>query len=159
MRDGNRIKAKGYKAQPSNHMTSANDYKQLLQRLRAGLPQTQAKSDWFEVPKAELKILGRKTSLENFGDICELFQRKPQQLYVYLTKKLGTAGNLEDHKLIFNSIISQTQIDSALETYYQDYVKCPVCGRPDTTLVKKGRVTYIKCMACGAESPVKSELR
>ncbi|HDM92466.1 MAG TPA: translation initiation factor IF-2 subunit beta, partial [Candidatus Korarchaeota archaeon] len=38
--------------------------------------------------------------------------------------------------------------------FIERYVICPICGRPDTKLVKVKRTLMQKCMACGAETPV-----
>lgn|GEM_PF-251463 len=140
-------------------MVESYDYKALLQRLKNNLPKKAAKGDWFEVPHAKISVVRRKTVVENFKDIAELFQRDPQQLYLYLTKKLGAAGTIEGDKLVLNNLVSQEQVDALINKYYQDYVRCPVCGRPDTVLEKRGRLFFIKCLACGAETPVKNPLR
>jgi len=140
-------------------MVDKYDYKQLLHRLMTNLPEKGAKSDWFEVPHAALSTVRGKTIVENFKEISDLFQREPQQLYMYLTKRLGAAGTIDGNKLVLNNQVSQEQIDALINKYYQDYVRCPVCGRPDTVLEKRGRLIFIKCLACGAESPVKNPLK
>ena len=45
-------------------------------------------------------------------------------------------------------------INQKIEKYVKNYVICPVCGKPDTKLIKVDRVLVMKCMACGAVSPV-----
>ncbi len=140
-------------------MVDKYDYKQLLQRLMNNLPEKSTKSDWFEVPHAHLSITRKRSEIENFKEICDLFQREPQQLYLYLTKRLGAAGTIEGNKLVLNNQVSQEQVDALIKKYYEEYVRCPVCGRPDTVLEKRGRLYFLKCLACGAETPVKNPLK
>ena len=35
------------------------------------------------------------------------------------------------------------------------FVICPLCGKPDTKIIKEGGVGFIRCMACGSKNPVK----
>ena len=46
-------------------------------------------------------------------------------------------------------------IEKHLARFIKEYVYCPVCGSPDTTLHKERRAMFIKCMACGAVSAVR----
>nr|1K81_A Chain A, PROBABLE TRANSLATION INITIATION FACTOR 2 BETA SUBUNIT [Methanocaldococcus jannaschii] len=34
-------------------------------------------------------------------------------------------------------------------------VICRECGKPDTKIIKEGRVHLLKCMACGAIRPIR----
>ena len=45
-------------------------------------------------------------------------------------------------------------IRNIVEIYTNRYVICPVCGRPDTHMVKDRRLTFLQCDACGARIPV-----
>ncbi|MHA1988975.1 MAG: translation initiation factor IF-2 subunit beta, partial [Promethearchaeota archaeon] len=47
-------------------------------------------------------------------------------------------------------------IQKKIESYVKEYVLCKECGKPDTKLIKEGRITFLKCEACGAKSSVKS---
>jgi translation initiation factor 2 subunit 2 len=42
-----------------------------------------------------------------------------------------------------------------IRNYVEDYVICSECGRPDTRLVKDGRIPVLRCDACGGHRPVK----
>jgi translation initiation factor 2 subunit 2 len=47
-------------------------------------------------------------------------------------------------------------MEKKLESYVKGYVLCKECKKPDTKLIREDRITFLKCDACGAKSPVKS---
>ena len=51
--------------------------------------------------------------------------------------------------------IASAKIESAVKNYTEDYVICSECGKPDTRLVKDGRVLMLRCDACGGHRPVR----
>jgi translation initiation factor 2 subunit 2 len=50
--------------------------------------------------------------------------------------------------------VVQEQIEKRIREYVDDYVLCAECTRPDTRIVKEGRVMLLECDACGARRPV-----
>ena len=46
------------------------------------------------------------------------------------------------------------QVDEKLKEYTDVFVICSECGRPDTRMVKEGRILLLECEACGAKRPV-----
>src|SRR5438046_10252445 len=74
----------------------------------------------------------------------------------YLLRELGTAGALEGRRVVFKSKVTPQQIEDRVESYVEAYVLCQECGRPDTRLVKEGRIAMLECDACGARRPVKA---
>jgi translation initiation factor 2 subunit 2 len=49
-------------------------------------------------------------------------------------------------------------LNNAISKYAETYVICKECGKPDTKIVKKGNFPFLKCLACGAQNPIKSKI-
>ena len=47
-------------------------------------------------------------------------------------------------------------INERIEDYVDKYVICHECNRPDTRIIREGRIFLLKCAACGATAPLKS---
>jgi len=130
-------------------------YEELLERAWEKLPKkpTEVKSR-FEVPKAEVVISGKRTFIHNFKHICEMLNRPPRHVLRFLLRELAAPGTIEGGTAVIQGEIPKATIDKLLERYYKRYVVCPICGRPDTFLVKEKRIYFIVCGACGAKSSV-----
>lgn len=131
------------------------DYDSLLDRAKEDLPEDISHDSRFQIPEINAMPEGNTTILRNFADIADQINRKPEKLLKYLLAELGTAGEREDNRVVFKGKISPKKIKSKIESYVQKYVLCTECGRPDTHLVKDGRVTIMECDACGAHHPIK----
>ncbi len=57
--------------------------------------------------------------------------------------------------MVLQGKVKAEQIKKRLGGYVQGFVLCHECNRPDTRLVKEGRITILECDACGAHRPVK----
>lgn len=134
-------------------------YDDLLGRARGELPEEISHQERFEIPDIKAMREGNTTILRNFSDIAEKINRDPDKLLKYLLRELATAGEKENERVVFKGKISPKKIKSKIETYVEKFVLCSECGRPDTRLVKDGRVTIIECDACGAHRPVKGRKR
>ena len=111
-------------------------YEDLLERAIDQLPPEVFEHKRFKIPKAYSDIQGNRTFIKNFKDVAEGLNRDPQHLLKFLMRELGTAGNIED--------------------YVDKYVICHECNRPDTRIIREGRIFLLKCAACGATAPLKS---
>jgi translation initiation factor 2 subunit 2 len=130
------------------------DYEALLKKAKAKLPQHVSSGERFQMPEPDLFIEGKTTVFRNFGDIAEAFRREPEAIFGYLLRELGTAGYIDGRRAIFKSRLGHDQVGSRLKAYLATFVLCSECGRPDTILVKDGRVLVLQCEACGAHRPV-----
>jgi len=133
----------------------AYDYEALLKKAKANLPEHTGDGERFQMPEPDLFQEGKTTVYRNFGDTAEAFRREPEAIMAYLLRELGTAGNLDGRRAIFKSRLGVEQVKARLKTYLSTYVLCSECGRPDSKLVKEGRVLILECEACGAHRPVK----
>lgn len=132
------------------------DYGELLARAREKIPRAMAGGERILLPEPEVMVEGKNTVLKNFMDIVEAIRREPSHLWQHLLRELGTAGNIDGRRAIFKRKLSEEQIKERMQTYYQMYVICTECNRPDTHLVKEDRVLMLECEACGARRPVKA---
>ncbi|HJJ55765.1 MAG TPA: translation initiation factor IF-2 subunit beta [Methanocorpusculum sp.] len=110
----------------------------------------------FVMPKTICIIEGKNTVLENFAEIADSINRDQNHLMKYILSEIGTAGKIENNsRAVFNGKFKDSQVDSIITTYVNDYVICSECGRPDTKIVKDGRVLMLLCEACGSKRPIR----
>jgi len=131
------------------------DYDTLLKRAYSQLPEEVFKDVRFEVPNPESIIEGNRTVIKNFRDIAKVINRDVQFFAKYVMRELGTAGNVEGQRLILQGKFSNYLINSKIKEFIEEYVLCDECGKPDTKIIKEGRLHFLKCMACGAIKPIK----
>lgn len=134
------------------------DYEELLERAYKMLPERKIMpgiSERFVLPRFEVLISGRRTFITNFKQVADKLNRNPRVLLRFILKEIGAPGTVEEQMAVIQGEISPRILNTLLERFFETYVKCPVCGSPDTMLVKEKKYMYIKCLACGATSPVK----
>jgi translation initiation factor 2 subunit 2 len=134
------------------------DYKKLLSKAMGEIPESIKHKERFEIPKVSGHIEGNKTIINNFFDIIKAFNRDQEHLLKYILKELATPGEIRGNLLILGRKISSNIINEKIERYAAEFVICKECGKPDTQLNKKEKVLFLKCLACGAQHPVKSKL-
>lgn len=132
------------------------EYEKLLEEAYKKLPAIEEGSDRFQIPKIDSIIQGNQTIIRNFAQIAEDLRRKPKHLLKYLTREFATPGGFDGARATFQSKIQQRLMEKKLESYVREYVICKECKKPDTKLVREDRITFLKCDACGAKSPVKA---
>jgi len=133
---------------------SALDYDALLERAKDKLPQKLESHDRFQVPEPDVMIEGKTTVIRNFGDIADVLRREPDHILGFLLRELGTAGTLEGRRVVFKGKVTTSQVADRIMDYVDEYVLCSECNRPDTKIVKDGRVLILVCETCGARRPV-----
>ncbi|MEM0325511.1 MAG: translation initiation factor IF-2 subunit beta [Desulfurococcaceae archaeon] len=128
-------------------------YEELLDRAYAKLAGRRGSEEVFEMPKANVLVIGGKTIIQNFRDIAHVLGRDEELLRRYFMKELNVPGSInEAGQLELRGKFSSTAINQLLEHFVQKYVKCLTCGSVHTKLIKKGKVFSLKCEACGAET-------
>jgi len=135
---------------------ASKSYEKLLDRAKAALPKEAFKSERFELPRPNFTVIGNRTILYNFKDICDVMNRSQQHLMRFLSREMATAGSIEEARAVFQGKFDERTIRSLLGRYLQEFVICPVCGRPDTKVKRENRFVFIVCEACGAKSPVRA---
>jgi translation initiation factor 2 subunit 2 len=133
------------------------DYKDLLKKAKDSIETGRVSEDRFKLPEAEIFYEGNTTVIRNFDKISDAVNREPDQILKYLLGGLGTAGERDGGRVVFQGKIPANTVQDKLKDYINIYVICSECGKPDTHLVKKGRTTMVRCDACGAIRPLKSQ--
>jgi translation initiation factor 2 subunit 2 len=130
-------------------------YEELLRRALDKVPRKTGTGERFEMPKIDAVAQGSQTIIKNFGDICAKLRRDPKHVMKFLTKELASPGSTDGTRASFQGKLSYRMLIGKLELYVKEYVICKICGRPDTKIIKEGRIDQMKCEACGAKSPVR----
>ncbi|MGB9708974.1 MAG: translation initiation factor IF-2 subunit beta [Infirmifilum sp.] len=132
-------------------------YDELLERAYKLLPRRRSKStgERFVLPRFEVNITGKRVYIINFKEVAETLNRDPHVLLRFLLKEVALPGVYDEGVAVIQGEVSPQLLNKLLERFFNEYVKCPICESPDTLLVKEKKIMQIKCMACGAISPVK----
>ena len=104
-------------------------YEDLLERAIDQLPPEVFEHKRFKIPKAYSDIQGNRTFIKN---------------------------NIEGQRAILQGKFTHYLINERIEDYVDKYVICHECNRPDTRIIREGRIFLLKCAACGATAPLKS---
>jgi len=131
------------------------NYEEMLKSAMEKLPKRTAEQKRFEIPRVVSFIQGNKTIIKNFGEILSALRRNERHLSKFLFKQLATPGNVEGGTLVLQRKVQHSMLQKKIEDYVKEYVFCKVCGEPDTMLMKEGRITFMKCEACGARSAIR----
>lgn len=131
-------------------------YEDMLNRALSKLPEKVFEKSRFEIPKSDSFIMGNRTVVRNFLEIAQKMNRDPNHLIKYLARELATSGNFESRGAVFQGKFSDSQINEKIGKYANTFVLCHECGKPDSKLVKEGRIVFLVCEACGARHSVRS---
>lgn len=121
-------------------------YKKLLDKTYEELPETVFEKNRFEIPKVKGKIIKSITTITNFKDILKTLDRDSEHLSKYILKEVGVRGKILDNG--FLSLFTKANpafLNTILEKYFNQFVKCSNCLSPDTKLENN----KIVCSACG----------
>jgi translation initiation factor 2 subunit 2 len=132
----------------------STEYAKLLDRAYASLPKTTGTGERFEIPRVVGIRMGRRTIIQNFGEISSRLNRDPHHLLKFLSRELATAASLDGARAIFQGRFDVQTVTRLLDIYAQRFVICPICKRPDTKVEKEGRLLFLRCEACGARSSI-----
>jgi len=129
------------------------EYEKLLDEAYDGIKPVEASADFdrWEVPKTQLQVIGNKTILTNFLQICSYLRRDCNHMAKFLSRELASFSKIENERLVFNRKIPQDKIDSKIELYVSKFVICQECKKPDTELIKQDGFLFLHCLACGAK--------
>ncbi|MBU0980392.1 MAG: translation initiation factor IF-2 subunit beta [Nanoarchaeota archaeon] len=134
------------------------DYEKLLDKAVEELPESTQKSERFEIPKVRGHLQGNKTVVSNFAQIAQALHREPAHILKYILKELAAPGDLDAGRASIGRKLSASAINQKILLYARTFVMCGECRRPDTTIEKKGNITFMKCSACGASKPIHAKI-
>jgi len=131
-------------------------YEELLDRALSQVPKVEFDRSRFKIPDPEIVMIGNRTVLKNLKGIASALNRDPEHLMKYLLRELGAAGSVDGSQAIFQGKFNSSLMKGRIERYADEFVFCRECNRPDTKLVKQGRILMMRCEACGARVAVRS---
>jgi translation initiation factor 2 subunit 2 len=131
-------------------------YEALLERAYKLLPPRRIRRERLEVEPPEVVTVGKRTFITNFKRICDTLNRDPRLVLRFLLKELGASGNIEGDAAVIYGVAARKIVKDLIDVFVKNYVNCPVCGSPDTILIREERkFMQLRCTACGATTPVK----
>lgn len=133
------------------------NYENLLNDAYSKIKQSESK-DRFEIPKIEGHFEGKKTILTNFFQIASYIRRNPEHFQKFILRELAASGQKDGDRLVLNMTVPSAKINQKVEQYVKEFVLCKECGKPDTELSKEDRMSFIKCLACGAKHSVRNKI-
>jgi translation initiation factor 2 subunit 2 len=136
-------------------MENKGNYEKLLEEAYGKIKQTNTALDRFEIPKIEGHFEGRKTILTNFYQISSHLRRKPEHFQKFMLKELAASGQKEGDRLVLNIKVPSSKINQKIGEYVNEFVLCRECKKPDTELIRKDRINFVHCLACGAKHSVR----
>ena len=136
-------------------MENEGNYEKLLEEAYGKIKQTDTSLNRFEIPKIEGHFEGRKTILTNFYQISSHLRRKPEHFQKFMLKELAASGQKEGDRLVLNIKVPSSKINQKIEEYVNEFVLCRECKKPDTELIRKDRINFVHCLACGAKHSVR----
>ncbi|MCL4371808.1 translation initiation factor IF-2 subunit beta [Candidatus Marsarchaeota archaeon] len=129
----------------------------MLDRALSKLPVLETEKSDFVIPKVDSIVQGNKTIIRNIGAIADKARRNVQDIARYISKEFGVPVGMEEQRLVITGRFSADDLDKRIARYFEIYVICRECHKPDTHLENAGRgMFYIVCEACGARYGVKS---
>jgi translation initiation factor 2 subunit 2 len=134
------------------------DYEKLLNEAYGKVKKSEDNGERFEIPKVEGHFEGKKTILTNFYQIASHLRRNPEHFQKFILREIAASGQKEGDRLVLNMTVPSTKINQKIEQYVKEFVLCEQCGKPDTELTKEDRLSFVKCMACGAKHSVRSKI-
>ena len=135
------------------------DYEKLLERAREGLEDVMQNAERFSPPIPDIMHEGsKKTIIRNFSEIVDSLRRDETHLYKFLLQELGTAGSVNNRRLVLQGRVPEKKIKDRIKLYIETFVVCQECNRPDTSFLRTGRTLNLHCEACGAKKPIRTNL-
>ena len=133
------------------------EYAKLLDRAFSKKPSLSEGASDFVIPPVDALVQGNKTIVKNIAAIADKARRPPDELARYMSRVLAVPVSVEEQRLTINSRFSAQDLYKIVKRYFDTYVMCKECGKPDTKLESSGRGMFtLVCEACGAHYKVKS---
>jgi len=131
-------------------------YEELLEKAYEEMPEEVVRRERFEIPRVKVQREGSRTIIKNLSQISKILNRGENHIFKYMVKSLGTAGFIENGRIILQGKFTEEEVQQELDRYVKEYVICRECRSPDTEFKKEERVLFVKCLACGAKHPVRN---
>lgn len=140
-------------------MMSDEEYDQLLDRAFEKMPKLAENVSDFKIPTVDALVQGNKTIIKNLALIADRARRPAADIARYLSKELSVPVSAEENgaRLMISGKFPAAGLDSRIKRYFDTYVICKECRKPDSHLDQAGRGMFLfVCEACGARYGIKS---
>jgi len=132
------------------------EYDGLLDNIYENLPKKTKENVRFELPTFQITNEGGKTIIRNFVQVCDTIRRDKNVVVKYLTKELASPISIDGNRVIVQRKLNGLVINRKLKEFFEKYVVCKECHRPDTKMKDLGHgIRQIICEACGARYTVR----
>lgn len=133
-----------------------SEYEKLLDRAFSKVPNLSTENVDFKIPTVDSIVQGTKTIIKNFSQIAGVARRGEGEIAKYITKELAAPVSIEEQRLIISAKVNADVLNSKLKKYFETYVVCKECHKPDTNVISSSRgfITLV-CEACGARYTIK----
>lgn len=136
---------------------SDEEYMKLLDRAFSNAHSVASENVDFVIPKVDSLVQGNKTILRNLSVVADRARRDPKEIARYISKELGVPVSIEENRLAISGRFQAADLDKRMQRYFEVYVICKECHKPDTKLESAGRgMFYLVCEACGSRYGVKN---
>lgn len=135
---------------------SEAEYLELLDRAFSKLPALSIEKSDFVIPKADVFNEGVKTIIRNIAQIADKARRKEEDISRYISKELSVPVTISEQRLVINGKFQPDDINRKVLRYFEVYVICKECHKPDTHLEDADKGMYLVCEACGARYWIKN---
>ena len=118
-----------------------------------------ASSYRYKMPKLISRNLssgnGVKTTIINSTDIAKAIFRTPAALTQWFSYHLACQAKFSNqtNQIVLNGDHSTKKLQDSVYEFIDNFVLCPSCLNPETTLDKKGNTLVLHCHACGHTEP------
>ncbi|MEM1782519.1 MAG: hypothetical protein QW483_01380, partial [Nanopusillaceae archaeon] len=106
------------------------------------------------IPLPKITYYKKWTYIENAKDILEILRRDIEFLSKFLQKELNIPCRVEENRILIQKEVSLDILKNKIDKFIDIFVRCPVCKKLDTQIIKVDRNLILKCEACGAESSI-----
>ena len=101
------------------------------------------------------KYGGRKCIFTNCKKICDIINRKVDQLFKIICSELSVEGSINaDNQIILKGKFYSKHISRVVGKYINKYVKCSACQSLNTQIYHKNGVEYLDCNNCLSKNPI-----
>jgi len=136
--------------QPEN---SDYSYMELLERILNLLERRGVEKKRLVIPAPQMCRAGTlRTAWCNFQVTCELINRNKAEVSKFVLTELGADGSIDSsNNLVIKRRLTSKQLESLLKKYINEFVICRTCKSMETILNREARLSFVKCLNCGAK--------
>ena len=128
----------------------------MVDRALSKLPALSAEKSDFNIPIADVMNEGAKTIIRNGAQISDAGRRPVGDIAKYISKELSVPVSVDEQRMTISGKFQPSEINKKVHRYFELYVICKECHKPDTHLEDAEKGMYLVCEACGARYWIKS---